>query len=304
MTTGENIQFLRKRDGYTQEGFAEKMGVSRQTISKWESDSCYPEMDKLVLMCEMFHCKLDDLVRGDVQMERAKDTAGYDAHMNTFTKKITVGVVLVMLGVCAMLFALALGIPEAATVLPLLVFIAVSLIFFISGGIEHDHFVKKHPEILPFYDEEELDAFRKKFALAISIGVALILLGVIVLIGGTAVIGESTLDASDRIAGALTGTMLLFITAGTGTLVYAGMQNAKYDVQEYNSENKHEKSKAGQISDTICGCIMLLATIVYLLWSFLGNSWGISWIVFPVGGLLCAVTSTVCKLMEKQEETE
>ena len=75
MSTGENIQYLRKRDGYTQERFAEELGVSRQTISKWESDSCFPEMDKLLLMCDMFRCKLDDLVRGDVQAETAKDTA-------------------------------------------------------------------------------------------------------------------------------------------------------------------------------------------------------------------------------------
>ncbi len=69
MSTGENIQFLRKREGMTQEAFAEQLNVSRQTVSKWESDSCYPEMEKLVLMCKLFRCKLDDLVRGDVQAD-------------------------------------------------------------------------------------------------------------------------------------------------------------------------------------------------------------------------------------------
>ena len=45
MTFGENLQFLRKLRGMTQEDLAEKMDVSRQSVSKWESNAAYPEMD-------------------------------------------------------------------------------------------------------------------------------------------------------------------------------------------------------------------------------------------------------------------
>ncbi len=302
MTTGENIQFLRKRDGYTQESFAEQMGVSRQTISKWESDACFPEMDKLLLMCDMFRCKLDDLVRGDVQAEAAKDTAGYDVHMNTFAKRITAGVVLVLLGVCVMLAGFGLHLPEALATVLFFPFLIAAIAFFITGGMEHDHFVKKHPEIQPFYTEEEQESFRKKFAPAIAIGISLILVGVVVMIGGTAVFGEANLDANESLASLLTAGMLLFITGGVGTLVYMGMQDSKYHIQEYNAENKMEKSKAGRISEGICGCIMLLATVIYLIWSFMTNRWDISWIVFPVGGILCAVTSIVCKMVSDDKD--
>ncbi len=304
MSTGENIQYLRKRDGYTQESFAEQMGVSRQTISKWESDSCFPEMEKLLLMCDMFRCKLDDLVRGDVQAEAAKDTAGYDAHMNHFAKRITAGVVLVLLGVCAMLIAYGIHLPEAIAALPLFPFLIAALAFFITGGMKHDHFVKKHPEIIPFYTEEEQETFHKKFISAIAIGISLILVGVAFMIGGAAVFGEEALDANEHLASLVTAVMLLFITAGTAVLVYMGMQDSKYKIQEYNQENKIEKSRAGKISDGICGCIMLLSTIIFLLWSFLTNRWDISWLVFPIGGMLCAVVSIVCRLVCKEESAQ
>ena len=63
MSLGKNIQFLRKQQKVTQERLAEKMSVSRQTISKWESDEVIPELNKLLDLCEMFSCKLDTLVR-------------------------------------------------------------------------------------------------------------------------------------------------------------------------------------------------------------------------------------------------
>lgn len=65
MAFGKNLQTLRKKTGITQEKLAERMGVSRQTISNWEAD-VYPEMDKLLVLCDVFSCKLDDLIRSDM----------------------------------------------------------------------------------------------------------------------------------------------------------------------------------------------------------------------------------------------
>lgn len=66
MSLGKNLQALRKQTGITQEKLAEQMNVSRQTISKWEADEAYPEMDKLLALCDLFAVKLDDIVRGDL----------------------------------------------------------------------------------------------------------------------------------------------------------------------------------------------------------------------------------------------
>lgn len=70
MSFGQNLQFLRKmHKGMTQEQLAEKMNVSRQTISKWEMDSAFPEMEKAVELCNIFSCSLDEMVRGNINSD-------------------------------------------------------------------------------------------------------------------------------------------------------------------------------------------------------------------------------------------
>ena len=62
-----NLQILRKTHGnLSQEALADKLNVSRQTVSKWESGAAYPEVEKLVALCEFFHCTLDQLLREDL----------------------------------------------------------------------------------------------------------------------------------------------------------------------------------------------------------------------------------------------
>ena len=66
---GVLIRSERTRRGMTQEELAEKMDVSRQTISKWEMGSAYPEMEKALLLCKLFACSLDELMRKNMQQE-------------------------------------------------------------------------------------------------------------------------------------------------------------------------------------------------------------------------------------------
>lgn len=67
MSLGKNLQFLRKMyHSMTQEELAEKMGVSRQTISKWEMDGAFPEMEKAIALSKLFNCTLDELLKEDM----------------------------------------------------------------------------------------------------------------------------------------------------------------------------------------------------------------------------------------------
>lgn len=69
MSFGNNLQFLRKmRNKMTQEDLAEKLGVSRQTVSKWELDLVYPEMEKVLELCRLFNCSMDQLIREDMNL--------------------------------------------------------------------------------------------------------------------------------------------------------------------------------------------------------------------------------------------
>ena len=66
MKFGENLRNLRKGKNMSQETIAEKVGVSRQSISKWENGEAYPEMKNILILCEIFECKLNDLVLEDM----------------------------------------------------------------------------------------------------------------------------------------------------------------------------------------------------------------------------------------------
>lgn len=66
MYLGKNIQLLRKQKRITQEKLAELMAVSRQTVSKWEADEAIPELPKLLELCDLFSCRLDEVVREDM----------------------------------------------------------------------------------------------------------------------------------------------------------------------------------------------------------------------------------------------
>ena len=63
MTLGQNIQALRHAAGLSQEGLGEKLGVSRQAISKWEADGAVPEVDKLIALSRLFGVSLHDLLQ-------------------------------------------------------------------------------------------------------------------------------------------------------------------------------------------------------------------------------------------------
>ncbi|MDE7389589.1 MAG: helix-turn-helix domain-containing protein [Lachnospiraceae bacterium] len=68
MSLGKNIQYLRRQKKITQEQLAEQMSVSRQTVSKWESDEIIPELGKIITLSDIFSCKLDVLLREDLML--------------------------------------------------------------------------------------------------------------------------------------------------------------------------------------------------------------------------------------------
>lgn len=66
MTFGEKLSQLRKENNYTQEQLAELLQVSRQSISKWESNLAYPETDRLIKMGKLFSCSMDYLLNDEI----------------------------------------------------------------------------------------------------------------------------------------------------------------------------------------------------------------------------------------------
>ena len=69
MNISHQIKLCRENKGYSQEYLAEKLYVSRQTISNWENERSYPDVHNLIMMCELFNVSLDDLVQGEIHMD-------------------------------------------------------------------------------------------------------------------------------------------------------------------------------------------------------------------------------------------
>jgi len=66
MKFGDNLKLIRKSKKMSQEQLAEKMNVSRQSVSKWENGEAYPEMNNILELCKIFNCKINDLVHSDM----------------------------------------------------------------------------------------------------------------------------------------------------------------------------------------------------------------------------------------------
>lgn len=77
MELSEKIQMLRKKEGLSQEGFAEKMGVSRQAVSKWELGVSKPDVDKILLMSKLFDVSCDYLLKDQVENDKEEKVIYY-----------------------------------------------------------------------------------------------------------------------------------------------------------------------------------------------------------------------------------
>ncbi len=315
MSFGENLQFLRKKNNITQEQLAERLGVSRQSVSKWESEGSYPEMDKLLQLCEMFSCNMDALMRGSVEENVMEDTAHYDAHMNDFSRWIsgTIGFIIFSLGLMSLLDGF--HVVEEISNFVFWICIAASVVVLVVKGLQHDHFQKKNPQINQFYTEDVLEKFERKFLWLMAVPIGLIIAD----FACNPLLEKFFTDRgfSDDLSGAV---FLWVLAVAVTVLIYGGLQKSKYSVEDYNRENEYNPERSEEeleIRRKIskwCAVIMLVATILFLLGVFLsmgdwaegGEGWWrnslmmYSWIPFPIGGILCGIVSVVLNSSKKQ----
>ena len=88
MTLGEKIAKQRKELNYTQEQLADVLGVSRQSISKWESDIAYPETDKLIELGKLFDCSMDYLLKEEVTEKSGAQTSDFTEKIKEISRNV------------------------------------------------------------------------------------------------------------------------------------------------------------------------------------------------------------------------
>lgn len=341
MSFAENLVYLRQHYGVTQEGLAEQLGVSRQTVSKWEAGTNYPEMEKLLVLCDLFHVSMDDLLRGAVSVAKEGDTERYDRHMNRYDASIVAGVATIIAGVGVNMLLDALNMPGNLESAAFLAFVVVGVILLILGGMNHSEFKRRNPGIEPRYDAQTLERFSRRFPVMTAAGVGLILLDVIFLVALTPDDNSLAL-ARINVEDLIMAPFMLVLAVAVGLLIWAGMQKSKYNLSEltYIAHRNNlgadlppnaivkspEQLRAEQLMGVACGVIMLLATIVFLVWGFVPllsqiggwdgvdkfaikeairsgqGGFAVSWIAFAVGGILCGVVCLVGSVLSKSNE--
>ncbi len=144
MTLGEKIISLRTAEKLSQGDLAEKLNVSRQSVSKWETGASIPELEKLIQMSEIFHISLDEFVKGEDIASTTTDTethpvinqTNYTIQKNSMRTSLIVGFILLGVGLLSIVIGCILSI--------LLVFFGIMLSIYGVICIA----VKKHPGLI------------------------------------------------------------------------------------------------------------------------------------------------------------
>ena len=160
MELGNRLKELRKSLNINQDELAEKLFVTRQTISNWENDKSYPDIQSVLLLSEIFSVSVDQLLKGDVEkMEKI-----VNEQTDTDIKKMnTYG-----MGMLVTIIALLLTTPILAFTIGFWFFIPFGLLFvvlmYFSTKVEHikkEHDVQTYKEIIAFTKGEELSSTDK-----------------------------------------------------------------------------------------------------------------------------------------------
>ena len=289
MSFGEKLQQLRKEKGLSQEDLAHQLNVSRQAVSKWESQNGYPEIEKMILISDLFQVSLDYLMKEDYE-EHENETISsfrlmtqqnikdYLHFKKSFALGISCSVLLMIIGLfiavlCADTSYQSIG------VFGFLIMVGIGVFFIIMTTLlKESKFKIEREEIkIAFNDlqnlQEQYQHFHKYFTLAIAGGVLLI----IVSLACIALLHE-TYSQYENILGA---QFLLCIGIAVFLFIYFGIRKDAYQFLIHNKAYIKAKKKEQQI-ENIYAFTMPLAAILYMIMGFTQNWWHPGWVIFPL----------------------
>lgn len=325
MILADKIIELRKKAGLSQEELAEKMGVSRQSVSKWEGALSIPDLDKILLMSEIFGVTTDYLLKdelGDIPApkEEVSESTFRKVSMeeaNDFIKVkdetaplVALGVSLCILSPVTMFFLIAMqisgkiGITENGAggigIIALVLMVVPAVALFITSGMKTGRFeyLEEEPIELAYgvagMVKERQNKLRDKHIRDCVIGVCLCVLAAIPLF-----IGAFFEKADGEVLIGLCLTLMI-VAAGVYILIRTGIPwtttEKLLQQDDYTIEKKTFEKKLDPIA-TIYWCVV---TAVYLGWSFYTFEWHRTWIIWPVAGVFYGVFEGIAHYMDKK----
>ena len=317
MILAEKIINLRKKNGWSQEELAEKLGVTRQSISKYEGAQSIPDLDKILKLSEIFGVTTDYLIKDELEeeeyapsqmhenesesdrsvhkvtMEMANEylqIIDWSAGKTAFATMLCIlsPIVLLMLGAMSEMpnYHISENVAAGIGICVLIVLIAIAVTIFILCGMKTKkyEFMEKE-DIETAYEvsgmvKEKRDAYHSLYVTQLVIGITCCICSVIPLFGTLAV------SESDFYMVSAVCMLLTLVAIGTYFIVRSAAKmnamNQLLEEEDYTRQKKHENKKmSGPVT-----VYWLIATAIYLAWSFTTNDWDRTWIIWPVVGVL------------------
>lgn len=320
MILADKIIRLRKKNGWSQEELAEKMNISRQAVSKWESAQTIPELEKILMLSNIFGVTTDYLLKDEIENEEfthSDENSGIKrvtlAEANEyieFRKKasllIATGVFLCIISPCSLIILASApffyDIPMAFAILigviVLLFLVAAAIGIFTYCGFKNVPYGYLSKDFETEYGVvgmvKEKD---KKFS---PFGVATNILATCLCI----------LSPIPIIISAFFGNGFTVCISVAITLVIIGFAVMLYVIGTIRSLSMHrllkdletsDEAKRGDVSRSVSAIYWLAITALYVAWSFISGRWTFTWIIWPIAGALFPIVYIITNPVIKKK---
>ena len=325
MIFADKLIDLRKKNGWSQEELAEKLNVSRQAVSKWEGAQSVPDMSRIIQLSELFGVSTDYLLKDN--LEQAEPVQGSDEgstartvsmeEANAFlavkeenSRRVALAVMLCILSPVALILlggAQAYGLLDwseelaggiGLLVLILMVIPAVGLFIVSNLRISRYEYLEKEP-VDTLYGvtgmvRDRKEKFQPTRTRYLVIGILICMASVIPLFV-CVFFGKESFWGVVGIASVLVMAAIGVLLIVRAAIIWGGYQML-LEEEDYSRESKEASRRYGYIW-SVYWCLI---TAAYLAWSFIGDHWNISWVIWPIAGVVFGAVVGITKALRKR----
>ena len=323
MILADKIVSLRKKAGWSQEELAEQLGVTRQSVSKWEGAQSVPDMDKVVQMSRLFGVTTDYLLKDEIEEQAAAlveesplcrvtmgQAADYLARRRAAAPKVAFAVLLCIVSPVTLLLLAAMSEVQrfpisgnaaagiGLCVMLVLLAVAVSIFLRADADVRDYRFLEEEPFETEYgvtgmvrQRQREYADTRTRYT---TIGAVLYVLAAAPLFAAVCV------DGSDLLYVGAVGVLLVLVGIGCLFLVSAGVYISAMERLLEEGDYARGQKKHRRVLGTVSTIYWLAATAVFLIYTYGPSGNGqpqYSWIIWAVAGVLYAAVMGVVRLL-------